>query len=86
MSLKPKTYATVEEKCRRVLTCCGRAIISMADMDDAELDRLAALCDVDGVLVDGAQEKCRLLLVRHANKRAFDKRAAEKQTTTVTEG
>jgi hypothetical protein len=66
-----------------VLSCCGRAPASLVGMDDQLRGELAALCDEDGVLIEGAQEKCRLILVRNCNRRA---RELQTNEPPVTEG
>lgn len=60
---------TDEQKITRVLACCGKAPRSAWAFDDAERAAVAALCGDDGLLVAGGQEKFRLLMVEHYERR-----------------
>lgn len=58
-----------DEKITRVLSCCGKAPRSAWAFDAAEKRAVAALCGADGLLVAGGQEKFRLLMVEHYERR-----------------
>lgn len=60
---------TTDQKIAKVLTCCGKAPRSAWAFDDAEKAAVAALCGDDGLLVAGGQEKFRLLMVDHYERR-----------------
>ncbi len=60
---------TEDQKITKVLTCCGRAPRSAWAFDAAEKRAVAALCGADGLLVAGGQEKFRLLMVEHYERR-----------------
>lgn len=61
----PKQYLTTDQRARRVLNCCGRAPAVLASMSAENLERLAALCNTDGVMSPGGMEKARLVLIDH---------------------
>lgn len=60
---------TQEQRITRVLACCGKAPRSAWAFDNAEKAAVAALCGDDGLLVAGGQEKFRLLMVEHYERR-----------------
>lgn len=60
---------TEADKITRVLSCCGKAPRSAWAFDAAEKRAVAALCGADGLLVAGGQEKFRLLMVEHYERR-----------------
>jgi hypothetical protein len=60
---------TEDQKIIRVLSCCGKAPRSAWAFDAAEKRAVAALCDERGLLVAGGQEKFRLLMVDHYERR-----------------
>lgn len=60
---------TEDQKIIRVLSCCGKAPRSAWAFDAAEKRAVAALCDSRGLLVAGGQEKFRLLMVEHYERR-----------------
>ena len=60
---------TEADKITRVLSCCGKAPRSAWAFDAAEKRAVAALCGAAGLLVAGGQEKFRLLMVEHYERR-----------------
>jgi hypothetical protein len=60
---------TEDQKIIRVLSCCGKAPKSAWALDKTERNAVAALCGADGLLVAGGQEKFRILMVEHYERR-----------------
>lgn len=60
---------TIDQKITRVLACCGKAPRSAWAFDESERRAVAALLDERGLLVAGGQEKFRLLMVEHYERR-----------------